>query len=170
MGRRRLALQVMCTGTALLLAAPSPTFQAHAVAAAPVCVSRTAGTPAGPTARDVSQLVEDFVRAYNRGDFSRLDQVFAPEPEFEWYMVQGERVGTAQDRSTLLPYFAQRHLAGDRIRLLSVRVKDEPSWHGGYDFGFELRRWSNDPSAQRRYHGKGAAACTISVWSMGTAR
>ena len=120
-----------------------------------------------PTRRSVRALVREFVAAYNAGDLARLDATIAPEEDFEWYFVDGERFLDAHERSTLLPYFAQRHALGDRLRLIEVGVGREIGWHGGYDLSVRLRRSSADDGARGTWHGKAAADCAIFVWSLG---
>ncbi|HEV2757656.1 MAG TPA: hypothetical protein VG318_17995 [Actinomycetota bacterium] len=124
--------------------------------------ARRCRTPASVTA-----LVKDFVRAYNEGDLPRLEEIFAGEPDFRWYFVQGERVEDSAHRHTLLPYFAHRHVLDDRLRLTALSVSREPGWHGGFDFSVRLRRESDDVGARGTWHGKGAAGCAIFVWSIG---
>ncbi|HEX2296421.1 MAG TPA: hypothetical protein VHN37_14080 [Actinomycetota bacterium] len=120
------------------------------------------------TRAGVIALVKDFVRAYNDGDFVRLEEVFSQEEDFQWYFVQDERVREdAKQRRTLPPYFVQRHLLGDRLEVLKLSVRRERSWHGGYDFFIRLRRDSDEARARGIWHGKGTADCAISVWSVG---
>ncbi|HEX2295966.1 MAG TPA: hypothetical protein VHN37_11730 [Actinomycetota bacterium] len=141
------------------------------VRAKPLCPAGRPGAPVASTTRaeDAARVVRDFVAAYNGGDADRLDELFSREPDFEWYTVsRGARQEvTAFDRERLHPYFARRHRAGDRLRLLDLDVREERGWHGGFDFSFRLVRSSGQRSAEGRYHGKGAADCTIFVWSMG---
>ena len=122
-----------------------------------------------PTSDDVARLVEDFVRAYNDGDAAAAEASFSADPDFEWYSVSRGRQQefTTYERSGLAPYFARRHEVNDRLNLLEVDVREERGWHGGYDFTFRLVRFSDQARAAGRYHGKGAADCTIFVWSMG---
>lgn len=120
------------------------------------------------TRAGVVALVKDFIRAYNDGDFVRLEEVFSQEEDFLWYFVQGERERTdAERRQTLPPYFVQRHLLGDRLQVLKLSVRRERGWHGGYDFFIRLRRESDEARARGTWHGKGAADCAIFVWSIG---
>ena len=136
------------------------------------------------TRQGVAALVREFVTAYNDGDAQKLEEIWAQEPHFNWYFVQGERQEDAEDRSTLGAYFAARHAVGDTLvlRELSVKPKSED---GSFGFGFSLTRRSNDPSARGRFHGKGSArgpgealgpelpdpnspsTCVLHVWSMG---
>lgn len=150
---------------------PAAAVVGHDPAAAqPVCLSRSVGSVASTTtAEDAAGVVREFVAAYNDGDVDRLDELFAPEPDFEWYTVsRGAREEiTAYDRAALAPYFARRHSVGDHLKLLDLHVREARAWHGGFDFSFRLMRSSDQRGAEGRYHGKGAADCTIFVWSMG---
>jgi hypothetical protein len=110
-----------------------------------------------------------FVDVFNRGDLQRLDRIFARAPDFQWYSTQapGERFNeSAKNRSSLIPYFAERHALGERLKVRSFR------WNGGGNFEYGLVRSAHDLEPTR-YYGKGAAHCyanlpdTIFVWSMG---
>lgn len=124
---------------------------------------------------EVETLVLNFIDAFNRGDLSALDDLFAQEPEFEWYSVDalGEPITrSAYDRLSLVPYFAARHARGERLTLRSFRFNgNSPGGrYGNFEYG--LTR-SADDLEQSPYHGKGAAFCyrkrsdAIFVWSMG---
>jgi hypothetical protein len=131
----------------------------------------------------VAVLVRAFVRAYNVGDSEQLDQMWAPEPDFEWYSVSpDERVrDDADDRETLLPYFQERHQLNDRLGLKYLRVSPEDD-RGHFGIAYRLRRQSDQRTGQGRYHGKAVAMevmtlptidnlslsrCVLFVWSMG---
>jgi hypothetical protein len=117
-------------------------------------------------------LVNAFIAAFNSGASARLDRIFAPVSSFKWYSTDapGLRLGpAAYSRSTLIPYFAERHRARERLTLTS--------WTGGGNsngyahFQFELVRKARD-LAPTPYQGKGALICSntrnrIAVWSMG---
>lgn len=121
-----------------------------------------------PTRRGVRTLIEDFVAAYNAGDLTALDGLFADEEDFNWYFVSGEREREAWSRNTLLSYFAQRHLLEDRLRVVELNLRPEIGWHGGYDFSVRLKRYSSEERARGWWHGKGAADCAITTWSVGS--
>jgi hypothetical protein len=122
----------------------------------------------------VETLVLRFIAAYNRGDLRELDEIFAHEPDFEWYSTDapGERfTPSANDRPTLVPYFAGRHALGEQLTLRSFRFNGNSGRpYGNFEYG--LTRMAEDlpPAA---YYGKGAALCyrnrsdVIFVWSMG---
>ncbi|MDQ4026354.1 MAG: hypothetical protein M3217_12840 [Actinomycetota bacterium] len=111
-------------------------------------------------------LVHDFVRAYNRGDLERLDEIFPQEPGFEGYYTAPERTWErGEDRSTLIGYFERRHRLDDRLTLETLRVQRKRH-ERGWGFYFELRRSSDESRAEGFYAGKGAADCAMSLWNM----
>jgi hypothetical protein len=122
----------------------------------------------------VETLVVRFIAAFNSGDLSRLDAVFAQEPEFEWYSTDapGERsASSAYDRSSLVPYFARRHALGEQLTLRSFRFNGNSTTpHGNFEYSLTRRAEDLEPTP---YDGKGAAFCyrnrsdVILVWSMG---
>lgn len=131
----------------------------------------------------VTDLVRNFVRAYNRGDSDKLDQIWAAEPEFEWYAVSPDERERAEayDRQTLVSYFELRHRLNDRLRLKRLRV-GPPNEQGHFGIAYRLRRQSDQPSGRGFYHGKASAKevmtlptldnlslsrCQLFLWSMG---
>jgi hypothetical protein len=85
---------------------------------------RAAEQPKLCTAGEVETLVQRFIDVFNRGDARALDLLFAQEPEFEWYSTDapGERfTPVANDRPSLVPYFRDRHAAGEQLTLRSFR-------------------------------------------------
>lgn len=133
--------------------------------------------------RSVADLVKRFVRAYNTGDSEKLDQMWAPEPDFEWYSVSPDEreQDDAYDRDSLVPYFDQRNELNDRLRLKSLRV-GPPSERGNFGIAYRLWRDSDQRAGRGRYHGKASAKevmtlptvgdlsmsrCVLYVWSMG---
>jgi len=123
-------------------------------------------------------LAERFIQAFNEGDFQALDEIFAQEPDFEWYSTgaPGERLlPLASDRASLLPYLRERHEFGERLALNSFRFNGNARWPRAYgNFEYSLTRSAND-LAPTAYGGKGAALCyrdrsdLIFVWSVGSA-
>jgi len=113
-----------------------------------------------------------FVRAFNRGDDAALERLIAPTRSFVWFSVSGagRRLGDrSKDRSTLVRYFATRHLLRDRLS--DTSFSGGGNANGYAHFGFLLTR-SADDELPARYEGKGAVICddsgdTIAVWSMG---
>ena len=122
----------------------------------------------------VALLLTQFVSAFNRGNQRQLNTVFAHAGTFRWYSVSGmpgERLDpAAQDRSTLLGYFAARHEAGEHLALTTVTYKKKAL--GFVDFVYTLTRSADDIANPLHYLGKGAISCfggppAIAVWSMG---
>jgi len=118
------------------------------------------------------------MRAFNAGDIRALDSLFARKngrdrPGFQWYSTgaPGARFGkTATNRSTLMPYFASRHRAHERLELLQLQGgnADDDAYA---DFAFHILRQARGlrPTA---FEGKGASICSrygarIAVWSVG---
>jgi hypothetical protein len=137
---------------------------------------RAAEQPQLCTAGEVETLVRRFIDAFNSGDLSALDQIFAHEPEFEWYSTDapGERfTSLAKDRPSLVPYFAGRHALGEQLTLRSFRFNGNTAARSPYgNFEYGLTRSALDLEATP-YYGKGAAFCyrnradVIFAWSMG---
>jgi hypothetical protein len=121
------------------------------------------------------RLVVRFVEAYNKGDVRRLDRIFAPEPAFFWYSAPGpgQRFSpAAEDRASLMPYFAARHAAGDRLRLKRWQYNGRRATDDTGHFEFTFRRRTPGVRGGRSYDavGKGAIACArrqIIVTSVG---
>jgi hypothetical protein len=121
---------------------------------------------------DVGALVYRFVQAFNAGDRSTLQRLWAtPAKGFQWYSTDGpgRRLDpNASDRAGLEAYFADRHDHGERLRLTSFQYNGAS---GGYGhFQYTLMRQADD-LIPTRYLGKGAAVCdpthlTLGVWSM----
>jgi hypothetical protein len=126
-------------------------------------------------ARATASLVPRWIDAYNMGDIRRLDRIFAPADAFAWYSspAPGVRLrAAAKDRSTLLPYFLDRHRAGDRLRLVHWQFNSRRSRDDEGGFEFTLRRRTRDYRGGRAFtlQGKGSIACArrqISVISLG---
>jgi hypothetical protein len=128
------------------------------------------------TADEVDSLVGRFIAAFNEGDAGELDDIFAREPEFEWYSTNapGERLTpVAHDRPSLVPYFRVRHAFGEQLTLRSFTFNGNTTGSRMYgNFVYTLTR-SADDLEPTPYRGKGAALCyrnrsdVIFVWSMG---
>ena len=124
---------------------------------------------------EVKLLVERFAGAFNSGDSSALDGLFAEEPDFEWYSTSapGERLlPVAADRQSLVPYFETRHELSERLALKSFRFNGNGRTSRPYgNFEYVLTR-SADDLAPTEYGGKGASLCyhdrpdSLIVWSM----
>src|SRR2546422_8935393 len=79
------------------------------------------------TAASAKALLGAFVSAFNAGDQPKLDALFVSDARFEWFSSGGpgiRRIPEANDRASLLAYFATRHVLGDRMDVLSV------DWNG----------------------------------------
>ncbi len=114
--------------------------------------------------RDVRKLVTSSIRAYNRGDVARLDEIYAEEPDFLGYYAAPERTHRkGEDRSTLMPYFERRHALDDRLTLKVFWVQAEREPDDSFDFYFELERNSRQSRARGSYAGKGNARHAIAV-------
>jgi hypothetical protein len=128
--------------------------------------------PSNPcTTTDVRQVVDRFIDAVNRGDLAQLDQLVSDQL-FSWYSTDapGQRFNAeAEDRSTLMAYFAARHQQHEHLALDSLDVTFTNDRAGG--FTFTLTRSADDGLPSSRYGGKGEVQCAIkpislSVWSM----
>jgi len=143
-------------------------------------VRAESGEPEEPrlcTAGEVETLVQRFVGAFNNGDIDELDELFAQEPEFEWYSTDapGQRfTPVANDRPSLVPYFAGRHALGEQLTLRSFRFNGNSGTgrrsYGNFEYALTRSAQDLEPTP---YRGKGAALCDpdrpdlIFVWSMG---
>lgn len=143
------------------------------------CGVRAPEQPTLCTAGEVEALVGRFVGAFNKGDAGELDDIFAREPEFEWYSTDapGERLTPlANDRPSLVPYFRDRHALSEQLKLGSFTFNGNTTGSRPYgNFVYTLTRSADDLGATP-YRGKGAALCyrsrsdVIFVWSMSAAR
>ena len=137
-----------------------------------------AGATSGPSAtsnpcstNDVHQVVDRFIDAFNRGDLAQLNQLVSDQL-FSWYSTDapGERFNAeAEDRGTLMSYFAARHQQHERLTLNSLDVGFTNDRKGG--FAFSVTRSADDGLPPTRYGGKGEVQCAIkpislSLWSM----
>ncbi len=126
--------------------------------------AQTAGSapPTGPShceARSVRSALAGYARALNRGQFKRLDRIFAEKPDFQWYTTDG-RIGQASKRrNTLIGYFRRRHDRGERLGLVRFRFTGNSPHYGNFEMtmrrsrpGLRGHRWVRIP-------GKGAAVC-----------
>jgi hypothetical protein len=139
------------------------------------CGVRAPEQPTLCSAGEVEALVGRFVGAFNKGDAGELDDIFAHEPEFEWYSTDapGERLTPlANDRSSLVGYFRERHVLSEQLKLGSFTFNGNATGSRLYgNFVYTLTR-SADDLAATPYRGKGAALCyrnrsdVIFVWSM----
>jgi ketosteroid isomerase-like protein len=155
---RRLWLTVAGTAVPILL-----------VAWQGVLGDTSAGSSCSP--REVRQVVERFVDAFNRGDIAQLDQLVSDQ-QFDWYATDapGQRFNAeADDRSTLMAYFAARHSQHEHLVLSSVEVTFTTPGQSG--FWFVLTRSADDGLPPTAYNGKGEVQCatrpsSVTVWAM----
>jgi hypothetical protein len=134
-------------------------------------VGASSGSPGSCTTNDVRQVVERFIDAFNRGDLAQLDQLVSDQL-FSWYSTDapGERFNAeAENRGTLMSYFAARHQQHEHLALNSLDVGFTNDRAGGV--GFSLTRSADDGLPPTRYGGKGEVQCAIrpisvGVWSM----
>lgn len=104
----------------------------------------------------------EFLSAFDRGHYARLDSLFAAPPDFQWFSspAPGPRSGReARARDTLLSYFRARHRHHDRLRLLDFHFTGRTRhWS---NFWFDLHRAAQGYRGGRWFAitGKGAAVC-----------
>jgi hypothetical protein len=114
---------------------------------------------AGCTAAGTRRTWVAFLGAFSHGDYTRLNALFAVEPEFGWFSANApglRNAGDAYSRDTLIGYFRKRHAQDDRLRLVAFR------YHGRGNFTYTLWRSALDyqNGAAFRLIGKGAVACS----------
>jgi hypothetical protein len=140
------------------------------------CAAPAAEQPVLCTADEVETVARRFISSFNAGALGELDDLFAQEPEFEWYSTDapGERfTPAANDRASLVSYFRDRHAVSERLELGSFTFNGNTQGSRAYgNFQYTLTRRAEDLSPTP-YGGKGAALCyrnrsdVIFVWSMG---
>jgi hypothetical protein len=120
---------------------------------------------------EARELVNSFLAAFNDGEVGKLDKLVSTRA-FVWWSTDapGQRIqADARERSTLVAYFADRHLHKDHLVLESFRFNGQSGQFGNFEF--ELLRSANDAVSAMPYVGKGAFDClnppyALSVWSM----
>jgi hypothetical protein len=108
----------------------------------------------------------------------KLDGLFARKgshgsPGFQWYSTgpPGARFGSAAtNRSTLMSYFATRHRARERLKVLQLSGGNAND-NAYADFAFHILRQARGLRATA-FEGKGASICSrygarIAVWAIG---
>jgi hypothetical protein len=147
---------------------------ASVVAAALFTASPTVSVGQSCDEQGTRELVGRFITAFNRGDTTRLDRLFARGVWWRWYAVgtaPGKRIqSAAYNRNTLVKYFRARHKKHERLVLLSFQYNGRAN--GYAHFQYELLRRADDMNAPmpRTYVGKGAMSCwagRLAVWGMG---
>jgi hypothetical protein len=127
--------------------------------------------------RAVAAILLRFVDSWNYGDQAELAQLIAARSGirgegFQWYSVtegdprNGGRYFVTYRPEGVLEYAAERHVHGERLRIMAVDVG------GGGNLGFSLARQADDPEPglETFAQGKGVVDCDtgrIRVWSMG---
>jgi hypothetical protein len=132
-----------------------------AVAGAEPSVPARRGVTACTKSETRSALVS-FVRAFNAGDYRRLNELFAGHPWFRWYSssAPGARLDAqAQQRSTLISYFRDRHARSDRFKLVSFRFTGNSNGFGNFTWKMERSAADFRDRAWFVTEAKGAAVC-----------
>jgi hypothetical protein len=146
------------------------------VLALPATPSMSATPQVGCTPVQTRALVDRFIAAFNAGDQPGINATWASKAWFRWYSVTTEPgARTPQEsarRDRLLPYFASRHAAHERLAVTTLKINGISG--GGYrNFEFKLMRSANDlPGGPIAYIGKGASTCStgrLFVWAMNAA-
>lgn len=114
------------------------------------------------TANETRATLVSFVRAFNAGDYRRLNTLFAGPSWFRWYSssTPGTRFNPqAQQRSTLIGYFTDRHAQRDQMKLASFRFTGNSNGFG--NFTWKMHRSAADFRAGAWFvtEAKGAALC-----------
>jgi hypothetical protein len=147
-----------------LLAVVALVFVASSARAASAELSAPAqgGVVTPCTANETRTALVSFVRAFNAGDYPRLNTLFAGPSWFRWYSsgTPGARFDPqAQRRGTLIGYFTKRHARRDQMKLSSFRFTGNSNGFG--NFTWKLRRSAADFRAGAWFatEAKGAALC-----------
>jgi hypothetical protein len=152
------ALRVLFAVVALVLAACSAgATVAGAESSAPVQRGVTACTKSETRAALVS-----FVRAFNAGDYRRLNRLFVARSWFGWYSsgTPGVRSNDeAHQRGTLISYFRDRHTQRDRFKLMSFRFTGNSNGFGNFTWKTERSATDFRDGAWFVADAKGAALC-----------
>lgn len=97
------------------------------------------------TKAETQSALVAFVRAFNTGDYVRLNRLFAGPLWFRWYSssTPGVRFNPqAQQRGTLIGYFRDRHTQGDRFKLMSFLFHGNGNGFG--NFSWKMARSAAD--------------------------
>jgi hypothetical protein len=151
-------VRALLTVVALVLVGCAP----GAIAAAAEPSAPVQGGVTACTKSETRSSLVSFVRAFNPGDYRRLNTLFAGPSWFRWYSssTPGVRFNPqAQQRDTLISYFRDRHAQSDRFKLMSFHFT-------GNSNGFRNFTWKTERSAADFRNGarfvtdaKGAALC-----------
>ena len=134
---------------------------ATAVGAEPSAAVQQGVVTACTKAETRSALVS-FLRAFNAGDYRRLNNLFAGRSWFRWYSssTPGVRFDPqAQQRGSLISYFRERHAQGDRFKLIWFLFHGNSNGFGNFSWKMERSTadWANGASFVTE--AKGAALC-----------
>jgi hypothetical protein len=114
------------------------------------------------TKSETRTALVSFVRAFNAGDYRRLDRLFAGPSWFRWYSssTPGVRFNPqAQQRGTLISYFRDRHAQSDRFKLMSFRFTGNSNGFGNFTWKMERSATDFRNGAWFVTEAKGAALC-----------
>jgi len=124
------------------------------------------------TAVTTKVLVTKFVRNYDSGHVAVIDQLWAREPDFQWFSTRapGARLGpAAYNRSTLVAYFRARVRAHEHLRVIKLGAGFEAT-RNIVNFAGKLVRSADNLPAGAPQDFKGAVRCghrrLLIVWSM----
>ncbi len=116
-------------------------------------------------------IVDDLLAAFDDGNVRKLDKLVSAN-DFAWWSTDapGERIDPeARDRSTLMAYFANRHLHQERLVMLSFKFNSRSGNVGNFEVSL-IRSAEGLPPTP--YVGKGAVDCltipprSVVAWSM----
>ncbi len=100
--------------------------------------SQSSSASGGCTTGEVHSLVTGFIKAFNTGDEQALQRGFAEAGQgFFWYTTDspGQRFNrAAEDRSSLMAYFVQRHAAHESLHLSSFRFNGNSASMGDFEY------------------------------------
>lgn len=145
----------------------------------PVVVTRgSAALPAGCGPAEVAAVVNEFTDAFNRGDAHRLDALFAPtvsqpgeSPFVRFTLSSAAGALDLTDRSSLLPYLADRHKRNEREQLLYLdALPNRTLAPGRVEVGLGLNAQADDyEGGLRGLVGRAVVNCaskTIAEWKL----
>jgi hypothetical protein len=131
-------------------------------ASAGLSASVPRGVVTACTANQTRAALVSFVRAFNAGDYRRLNKLFAGPSWFRWYSssTPGTRLDPlAEQRSTLIGYFTDRHAQHDRMKVGSFRFTGNSNGFG--NFTWKMSRSAADFRSGAWFvaEAKGATLC-----------
>jgi hypothetical protein len=114
------------------------------------------------TKSETRSALVSFVRAFNAGDYRRLNRLFAGPSWFRWYSssTPGVRFNPqAQERGTLISYFGSRHAQSDRFKLVSFHFTGNSNGFGNFAWKTERSAADFRDGASFVTEAKGAVLC-----------